>query len=293
MTLKNKRKIGWLGCFIFFVSLGYSQNTDLFRLEFTHNPYSNADSEFSRFKSSFNIPFKLKKGRYFTIGSEYQFYHFNFENNLPFSTGQIDQLHQLDLNLSYITNWNKNWRFVVLFAPRIASTWTQGLGRDDFQLNGTVYWLKDRSKADKPYRLILGFGINSSVGVPIPLPTINYWRKFHPNWSYSLGIPKINLKHDFDKRHSAQAFLQLDGFFVNIQDRFNVPGGERAESISYRTVVGGLGYEYSINKYLSYYLYGGYTLTQQTILRDNNRDKIFTFNDDNNFYLRTGLKIGL
>lgn len=271
----------------------FSQNSDLFRVEFMHNPYRGADSDFSRLKTSFNYPVKLKNGNYLTIGSEYQFHHFNFEDNLPFATANIDQLHVLDLNVSYISKWNKNWRLVVLFAPRIASTWTGGLESDDVQYNGTVYLLKDQSKTEKPFRLILGFGINSSVGVPVPLPTVIYWRKFHPKWSYQLGIPKFNLKHDFTNKHSAQAFMQLDGFFVNIQDRFNVPGGERAESISYRAVIGGLGYEYSFNKYISYYLYGGYTLTQQTILRDNDRDKIFTFNDQNNFYLRTGIKIGL
>lgn len=286
-----KKKITFV--FVLIFGLVQSQNTDLFRLEFMHNPYRNADSDFSRIKTSFNYLIKLKNANYFTVGTEYLFFNFNYEDNLPFVTKNIDQFHVLDLNLSYISKWNKNWRLVILFAPRIASTWTGGLESDDIQYNGTIYLLKDRTKSDKPFRLILGFGINSSIGVPVPLPTVIYWRKFHPKWSYQLGVPKFNLKHDFTQKHSLQAFLQLDGFFVNIQDRFNVPGGERAEGISYRAVIGGLGYEFSFNKYLSYYFYGGYTLTQQTILRDNDRDKIFTLNDENNFYFRTGIKIGL
>lgn len=280
----------WIGLLTQFA---FTQNSDFFRLEYAHNPYNASEAEFSRFKASFNVPFKLKNGDYFITGMEYQHYNFTFDDDVTFPTENIDRLHVLDLNLSYTTKWNENWRLVLLFAPRIASTWTGSLESDDFQLNGTAYIVKNRPNLEKPYRLILGIGINSSAGVPIPLPTINYWKQFHPKWSYSLGIPKFNLKHQFTPKHSAQVFMQLDGFFVNIQDRFNAPNGKRAESISYRAIVGGLGYEYKFNKYLSYYLYGGYTLNQNTIFRDNDRDKILTIDDNRNFYLRTGIKFGL
>jgi len=64
------------------------------------------------------------------------------------------------------------------------------------------------------------------VNLPISLarigsyltPDIEY-RKFQPNWSFSLGTLKANHKYLLSKKQIIQAFATSDGFFSNIQQR--------------------------------------------------------------------------
>jgi hypothetical protein len=57
------------------------------------------------------------------------------------------------------------------------------------------------------------------------------------------------------------------------------------------TVLGGLGYEYYFTKNILYYGYLAYTISNDFRLRNNEREDIYTFNDDATVYLRTGIKL--
>ena len=65
---------------------------------------------------------------------------------------------------------------------------------------------------------------------------------------------------------------------------------QQVENVSLSLAVGGLGYEYCFTKHLVAYVYTGYTLRLNNVLRDKNREEVFKLDDINAFYLRTGLK---
>ena len=70
-----------------------------------------------------------------------------------------------------------------------------------------------------------------------------------------------------------------------------VEGSSRiGENISMTNVVLGLGYEHYFTDHLLYYCYAGYTLYNEYRIRDNNRDDVFVIENDNTFYIRSGLK---
>ncbi len=274
-------------------TVGLSQTTDLLRMEYTHIPENDFGISTSRYRALFNIPLKMGKENYLVAGSEYNTYRFEFNNPLPFPSNSLEELHIIDINLGYILKWNPSWRFVGIVTPRLASNFIEGIDNNDFLFNFSALVWKEKPDIDKPFRLILGLTFNSATGLPFPLPLINYQKRFHPNWSYSLGIPRMDLKYYIRKKHILQTALFLDGYFVNIQNDILLPGNVLGTTVSLSALVGAIGYQYKISKYISFYSLLGYSLTQEGLLRDGNRDRAFTLNDEGNIYLRTGFKISI
>lgn len=281
-------------CFIFFlITQGASaQLSDLLRLEYSFIPKRESENKYNRFRGLFNYPIKVGEDQYLIVGAEYNRIILNFEDSYSFETEGLKRIHVIDATLGYTFKVNDDWRLAARVTPRIASTLTSKITGEDFFINGGVYAILDKRKATdikRPYRLIFGLVYNSTTGLPIPLPMLNYYRKVNKNWSYTLGIPKSNLKYYFNDKNIVQTFITLDGYYAHIQNAVNV-NNQSAQHISLRVIVGGLGYEYNFTKNLVAYMYTGYTLSQKSILRDQHSDKVFTLDDVNTVYLRTGIK---
>lgn len=274
-----------------------AQSTDLARIEYTYFPQTESDNSFRRFRTFANFPIRLGgEGSYLVPGIEYENINFKFKDETPFGNKEeLDRYQSFTLSLGYTFRMGNDWRFAATAGGLLASNFEAGKAiSDDLLFTGSVFFIKDKTgegEAVKPWRLIMGLHYSTTSGYPFPLPVINYYREFSPNWSYSAGVPKSNIKYSFSEKHHLQAFATLDGFFANIQDNRTLDTtGQVAENISMTIVLGGLGYEYNFTKHLVYYLYAGHTLMNDIRLRDGNRDDVYIINETNTFYGRTGLK---
>ena len=101
------------------------------------------------------------------------------------------------------------------------------------------------------------------------------------------------MKYHVKKKHIVQAEFILDGYSVNLQNSTSLPDAGFASSISSTVALVTLGYSYNLNKVMSIYGYMGHTLFQAGVLRDVDRNDIFTLNNDSSFYFRTGFRIGI
>ncbi len=280
---------------VFFLGLSYNsinaQLTDLARLEYSFIPSSKSEDQYTRLRALFNYPIKIKNDNYLIVGAEYNRILLNLRENYPFDRSTLSALNIIDLNIGYTFRTSEYWRIGLKINPRIASTLNSTITKDDVFLNGGVFLIHDRTKADikRPYRLVFGVTYNTTAGIPFPLPFINYFRRVNQNWSFSAGIPKSNLKYYFTDLSTLQLFAGIDGYFANLQEPFMV-NGQEANNISLLVIVGGLGYEYGFTDHLFGYIYSGYTFRLNNILRNSERDEIFKINQRNAFYLRTGIK---
>lgn len=280
--------------FLFMSYICLSQTPDLLRLEYTAVPENDSGIRTNRYRAVLNAPIKIKEHNYLVIGAEYNKYDFRIGQELPFETSTLERLHIIDFNLGYSFKWNETWRFIGAVQPRLASNFIQGIENNDFRLNLSGVMMKERKDIEKPFRLIVGLSFNSATGLPFPLPVINYYRRFHPNWSYTIGIPRQDFKyHSNSGTHVIQASLFLDGYFVNIQNDIPLPNSIVGTSISLSALVSAVGYQYKFTKEISLYGYVGYSLLQEGLIRDGNRNRAYTLNDEGNIYLRTGFKIGI
>ena len=87
--------------------------------------------------------------------------------------------------------------------------------------------------------------------------------------------------------------LFLDGYFINIQDNIVLPDNQIASKISLTALVATVGYQYNVSKNMALFLMAGRSIEQEGKLRDDNQGDVFLLNDEANFYIRTGFKIGI
>lgn len=278
----------------------HAQLSDLARLEYTYFPQRDSDNNFKRIRFSVNLPLKLNnKGAYLVPGIEYRNVGFDFKDNPGFSTDGLSNFDSYRLTLGYTYKINKHLRFAARSGALLTSNFeSSGFTGDDILYSGAVFLIKDKTgkgEAKKPWRLITGLSYSTKAGIPIPLPFIYYYKKFHPKWSYGLGIPKSSIKYHVNEKNRFQLFATLDGFFANIQNNRAIPnqdgvGTSTAASISMTVALGGLGYERYLTDHLVLYAYTGFTFVNDIRLRDEDQDDVFTINESNSFYLRGGLK---
>ncbi len=273
--------------------LVYAQSPDVFRLEYMIMPKNKADAQLSRYKLVANMPLKVREADNVIVGAEYNYLAYKLGGNEYFDSEGLENLHVVDLNLAYVYKHNDNWRFIGVLTPRLSSTLTNPLENGDVSINVTVGAFKERQDIDKPMRLVLGLAYNSTVSLRIPLPFVYYEKRFHPNWSYVVGAPKTGFKYHIDDNHLIQTEFILDGYFVNLQNNIILPNTGFASSVSSSAALLTIGYQYNISKIMSFYGYIGHTVFQDGVLRDEDRNDVYTLNDEPSLYFRTGFRIGI
>ncbi len=257
-------------------------------------PRNDAGAKLERLKLVANIPIKVSDSNNIIIGAEYNNLAYDLQrNDIEFGNEGLKHFHVIDLNLAFIYRYNKDWRFIGVLTPRLSSTLTNPIENGDLSLNATIGAFRDRQNIAKPTRLVLGIAYNSTVALRIPLPVVYYEKRFHPNWTYVLGVPKSGMKFHFKEKNIIQTEFILDGYFVNLQDGTFLPDAGFAASISSSAAIATLGYSYNITKVMSVYAFAGHTLFQSNVLRNKDRNDILTLNDHSSFYFRTGFRIGL
>lgn len=271
-----------------------AQTPDVFRVEYMILPRNDSGAKLSRIKLVANLPIKLSDFSLLVLGSEYNRLAYDLDRtDISINQQGLNYFHIVDMNLGFVRTYAQDWRLIGVLTPRLASTLTNPLENGDFSVNATIGAFRDRPYLDKPTRLVLGIAYNSAVALRVPLPVVYFEKRFHPNWSYIVGVPKTGLKHHFDEKHMLQTEFILDGYFVNLQNNTALPDATFASSISSSAAVVTLGYSYNITKEMSFYGFFGHTIFQLGVLRDEDRNDIFTLNDDPSIYIRTGFRIGL
>lgn len=276
------------------------QDTDLARVEYAYIPQSESDNVYSRIRVSANYPIKMStEGSYVVISAQYRYNNLELNDGLLFEDlGDFNAFQTFGLELGYTFKMKNNWRFGTKLGAQISSNFEgSGIKGGDFRYTGSVYFVKSykNKQAPKTARLILGLRYTTPASINFPLPIINYFKRFHQNWSYSVGTPKTNIKYFFNEKNTLQAFVGLDRFYGNLQNNrmFIDENGEAkiAENASMLNVIGALGYEYYFTEHLLFYTYAGYTLSNEIRLRDGDQENVLTINNDNTFYFRSGIKL--
>ena len=273
----------------------HSQLSDLARIDFTYIPGNSDDVDYTRFRGLFNYPFKLKgASEYLLLGLDYNNINLRFNNeNLPFDRKALNDFQILDINIGYTKPINDNWRLGMRITPGLSTNLTASdLTLDDIVLSFDLVFIRKRAlEGIKKDRLILGVRYSGNSGFPFPLPFISYYRKFHGNWSYNLGIPKTNIQHYFSEKNRLKLYAELDGFTANLQNGVAVNNSKMAESINMSLVVGGLQYEYHFAGHFQFYARTSYIFSFKNKLRDENKNNLFVMDNVTRTYFRTGIRL--
>ncbi len=285
--------------FLLCTSLLCSQQTELARLEYSHFPGQNGKNDFQRISTFVDFPLALKKkGSYFIPRIAYQRFNFGTYDVPIFDQQDFKSFESFQLWLGYTFEMKRDWRFGFRLGNMISSNFEANkiVDRDIFYL-GLIYFIKSHTgpDVDKPWRLIIALAYPSIAGKQFTLPVAYYYRKFDPKWSYTVGLPKSDLKHYINKRNIVQAFIEVEGFFSNIQNTQLIFGEAATEEdlakISMRFFMSGLGYEHGITQNVFLYVNGGYTLSNSFTITDRNQKDAFTITNKNTFFIKAGISL--
>lgn len=294
--MQNFARILFLLSLFTFSSTAFAQLGDLARIDYTYLPKAKSDIEYSRLRALFNYPIKLnKEGTYLFLGLDYSNIHLRSEREFPFDKSDLDDFQLLNFTISYTTLLKNDWRLGVRFQPGFSTNLAaKVLSFEDMVFSGTVVFIKEGKEYNgKAEKWILGATYSGNSGFNFPLPYVSYFRKFSPNWSYNLGVPKTNLQYYFSQKHRLKAYAQLDGFTSNLQRDVPIIDGEAARSINMTLILSGLQYEFHFAKHMQFYARTAYIFSVTNELRNENRDAIFSLENSAKIYLRTGVKISL
>lgn len=285
-----------------------AQTTDLARSEFLHLPFSKSGNSMNRYRALIQAPIKMHKEKknFFVIGAEYRYLDINIvdaEDVYAFGNNMVNSTQRIDVYIGYTWEHNKSWRFGAKAGPKLQSDFKGKLESDDFIYEVGVYAIRDKRKnnleeGEKPSRLIVGLTYSNTPGRWYPLPVLNYYKQFHPNWTYTLGVPKTNVRHYLNNNHTnaLQVFATLDNDYANIHHNFaplsanQNPNGKIAETIQTTMGLLGLGYEHFFTENFLFYAYAAHSVYNNFRLEDGDGKKVYEINNENSPYIRAGLK---
>jgi len=272
---------------------GTSQLLDLAKIENSHITGTEANFQYNRFRTLFNIPFKLTDKSYFLAGFDYSDIQFEFrKTNDSYEKSDAERFRSLDLNLTYTIKMEKNWIFGAQFTPSFISNLEGPLIREDMRYKGMILFLKDMKSVEgvkKPYRIFLGLFYNSISRFPAPIPFIAYYRKFHPKWSYRVGLPYSNLQFHAAHNHRFKIHANADSFNASIQDGLIVNGEEEANRIRMMLIMAGFRYEYKFSKHIESFINITRTFNSTIQLR-NGKENVLEENLDGVMHYRMGIR---
>jgi hypothetical protein len=278
----------------------HCQGSDLAKIEYTYVPQGDNDDVYSSLRVTANYPIKIDdKETYFVVSGQYRSNNLALNERFIFNGQEVlNSFHTASLELGYTFKMKNDWRFGSKFGVGVSSNFVgSGIEKEDFRYRGSLYFIKTYKNIQKPKtaRLIVGIQYINPAALSFPLPIINYFKRFHPSWSYAIGTPISNIKYFFNEKNTLQTFIGLDRFYANIQNDIafvNERGEVKvADNISMLAIMGALGYEYYFTEHLLFYTYAGYTLSNEIRLRDNDQENVLIIDDKNTFYFRSGIKL--
>lgn len=272
------------------------QISDFARVEYKVLPRGSSNFGYSRTRAAVNYPIELKNSNYLLLGLDYSNIEMSFDPEIAkFNTDIIQDFQMLEFNLAYIKKLKNDWRLGVRFTPGFSSNLGSKITFEDAIFAGDVVFINDKrddTTIDKPYRLIVGVSYSQNRGISFPLPFISYYRKFHPKWSYNLGVPKSNIQYHISSKSRLKLVTELDGFTANIQEGLPVNNEEDlAKKINVSLILGGLRYEFKIKEHLEFFCNFSGVLMETAELRNKDNDKVSTVDKKNTIYFGTGIRI--
>ena len=183
-----------------------------------------------------------------------------------------------------------DWRFGIQVTPSFNSNLAGSLVGEDFLVNAVMVFVKSKKTSDgKKSRLMMGLGYSTTSRFPGPFPFVNYHRKFHPKWSYTLGAPYSNIQFHASEKHRLKLHAEGEGFNAHIQQGVFVENEGPANRIRVLIVNLGFRYEYKITNYIESYFIISRTVQSDLQLRDNT-ELVFRPPLDSEMFYRIGIR---
>ena len=283
MPLSPKSLYSLIGGLLLLSSLpAMSQDIQLAGFSFTSFPRAkvknsplNQELAVNEYNFFINLPRQLNNEKTTLInGLQYQRVTLSAENDLNLGLDG-ENLHLIGYNLTALHQLSSSWNAVVSFNPLVSSTFNKTLEGDDFLLNSTVLFVKEKSD-----RLSYGSGISftSRFGEPLLIPILQLRYKTEKS-GLRILLPSQIMYDRFLGKFTAGLEIVVNGSNYNANSsRTNFLNEiEVVDKLAYSRVVLSPTLKYRIGKFVQLEASGGITLARRVehhgdVFEDQNYD---------------------
>lgn len=280
----------------FIISVGnktYAQlSENLFSFNYGLAPIGHDDIDFYKTEFKFNIPMKLKKGILIhSVG--FDNYRFNYTKDFSFSTDNISKLYDINYGLKHILPVAKTWLLATNAKVAIVSNLTNTINANDLLLTGDLLLTKIFGTAEKQEALTLGVSYTTITGKPKVLPTVSYAKQINDKLSFGIGFPKTFADYKISDISSIQSVFLVDGFYANLNNEIGINPTTTAEKASFSSTSLGLEYNYMMDDFWTINFKGGYALSNNHKLLNNDAATVYNFNITSKPFFSAGITFNI
>ena len=279
-----------------FILSGYgtfAQGLELAGFSFTRFPGAqvvdspiNQEIEVNEYNFFLNIPKPLKNEKTVIVNG--------LQNKLvtPFAENDIavgidgENLHLIGYRLMVLHQLKNDWRLLALVNPALSSTFSTSLDSDDFLLNGTLQFIKQKTE-----KLSYGGGLlfTSRFGNPILLPTLQLTLKTEKS-QFKMVLPRSISYERYFGDFTAGLEASVDGSLYNVNYAIDTGGSlaEPVDKVGYTRVIVGPKLSYRIGEVLKLNASGGIAAVRRLELQSD-----FFENLTNEVEASTFLQLGI
>lgn len=230
----------------------------------------NQNVEVNEYNFFVNLPKTLKNENTILInGLQYRLATPFLDNDLNLGLkGQ--QLHVIGYRFTALHQLEHKWRVLVSLNPTLSSTFNTALEGDDFLLNGTLHFVKEKSD-----RFAYGGGIalTSSYGLPRLIPTLQLTFRSE-NARFEILLPRHITYDYYFKKITVGLQMAVSGSRYNANySRVNSLNEiKQVDKLSYTRVIVGPTINYRIGSFIQLEASGGITIARRVGLQDDSLD---------------------
>jgi len=244
--------------------------------------------DFERYNFRMTLPKRLKnEGGMLLNKLEYARTNISYAID-PNLDGDVSNFHSISYTFGFIHPLKKDWTLISMVSPSISSNFASAIQWDDLHLFGMVMFSKSL-KSDM--KLNFGVRYSSTIGRPFPLPMFSLMWEPSPKWTLNLGFPRIEAQYQLTRntRIGTDFFMAGDNYTLGE----DVPKDDNMiDNISVMNMGGGLKLTQKLSKFIKLNLSSGYTFYRKFEFLDG-KDRLMSYDLDNNLYLKAGLSIGI
>lgn len=280
----------------FIISVGNNTYAQLSESKFSFiyglAPIGHDDIDIYKTDFELSIPINLTKGELInSVG--FDSYCFNYTKDFGFSTDNITKFYDLNYGLKYKLPVTATWLLTTSAKAAIVSNLTNTINSNDLLFTGDLLLTKTFGEVEKEEALTFGVSYTTITGTPKVLPNVSYTKQVSEKFSFGIGFPETFANYKITDISSIKSIFLVDGFYANLNNNIGINTTINAEKVAFASTSLGLVYSYMMDDYWAINFKGGYALSNNYKLLNNEDATIYNFNTTSKPFFSAGIILNL
>ncbi|MFD2914090.1 hypothetical protein [Psychroserpens luteus] len=232
------------------------------------------------------------------FGARYTSHSMGFEDyNMHNMFTSFEELHHVSVYAKYRKALANNWNLDATIAPYLASTFNEGITREDFVLSYSAHFIKNWDNDGLKSSLKLGGGYGSLFGKPNFYPLISYSKAVNKKFRYEIGFPITGAYYKINEQSQIDITAQPESIYANNPSGFNIVNESLIDNskLQFSALKLSIVYTYLFDDNWSSSFSVGYLAASELTIEDSNSNSnnIYDFDSNESVSLNIGISFNI